>query len=166
MEYYSVIKRNEGKEKNKKGGRGSGSGPAARGLAAASTDVWLPRPRRQPCLAQGSRHGAWVRKAVRRWFWPAHLLLLLLGCRAAPLEPGGTSTLLTAPTSSSSSPSPLAHTPSQKKDKKSFNQSIAQWKPVICNWTTGEFTGFLSYLSTQALGHLGHLHLPLGSALP
>uniref|UniRef100_A0A8I3PX58 Sodium/potassium-transporting ATPase subunit beta-3 n=1 Tax=Canis lupus familiaris TaxID=9615 RepID=A0A8I3PX58_CANLF len=118
------------------GGGDGGAGRAARGLAAARGDVRLPRPERPPgsrgAVGSSAHRSEEVSSAVR----------------LPPPEPGRASALLAAAAAAASASAPAAAAPlavrahtMTKKEKKSFNQSLAEWKLFIYNPTTGEFLG-------------------------
>lgn len=104
-----------------------GCGGRRRQAPAARAAAGLARRSRLECAPQ--RGGVLGRSAFRRRL------------RAVPLEPGRASALLAASTAAAAAPLAVCTHTMTKKEKKSFNQSLAEWKLFIYNPTTGEFLG-------------------------
>uniref|UniRef100_A0ABI7XL77 Sodium/potassium-transporting ATPase subunit beta-3 n=1 Tax=Felis catus TaxID=9685 RepID=A0ABI7XL77_FELCA len=104
-----------------------GCGGRRRQAPAARAAAGLARRSRFECVPQ--RGGVLCRPAFRR------------RRRAVPLEAGRASALLAASTRAAAAPLAVGTRTMTKKEKKSFNQSLAEWKLFIYNPTTGEFLG-------------------------
>lgn len=116
------------RRRRRRGQSGSriGCGGRRRQAPAARAAAGLAGRSRLECAPQ--RGGVFGRPAVR--------------CRrAVPLEPGRASALLAASIPAAAAPLAVCTHTMTKKEKKSFNQSLAEWKLFIYNPTTGEFLG-------------------------